>query len=270
MNVEPFKAFFQAFEGKKVPSDSAFSEFLVTKQGVPETWAEDCMQHLISDARFVGFLTDMKGSEYVTSATTESPLTRDQATSQDELTVDISEGQNAVRKDGSAQLDGANGDDNKTLPSKKPKSIFVAHGKDKKPLEQLKNLLTELGVPFKVAVDEPHGGRPIGEKVASMMHHECSSAICIFSADERFLRQDKDGNQSEVWRPSENAVYELGAASVLYGRRLILFKEDKVTLPSDFRDIGHITFKKEEIPNHMLELLRELKAHGLVEVVVPS
>jgi predicted nucleotide-binding protein len=270
--VEPFRTFLSQFDGKKVPARTAFAEFLVGKAGVPQEWAEDCIKHLLADAQFVGFLTDVKGSEYVVTRQSSS-----QSDSQppNESPEAAEEGDQPSRESVTQGGQHGNAFSNGEQPQGpispvSRKSIFVAHGKNRKPLEQLKSLLAELGVPFKVAVDEPHAGRPVGEKVASMMRDECSSAICIFSADERFLREDEDGNQTEVWRPSENAVYELGAASVLYGRRIILFKEDKVTLPSDFRDIGHITFKNDEIHSHMLELLRELKAHGLVEVVVPS
>jgi predicted nucleotide-binding protein len=128
--------------------------------------------------------------------------------------------------------------------------------------------LTELGVPFEVAVDKAHAGRPVSQKVATMMRDPCSSAIVIFSADEQFYREGPDGQQVEVWRPSENAVYELGAASVLYGQRIIIFKEDRVSLPSDFSDLGHISFHGNEIRLHWTELLRELKTHGIVEIRV--
>ncbi len=101
-----------------------------------------------------------------------------------------------------------------------------------------------------------------------MMREECASAIIIFSADEQFFRNGPHDEQVEVWRPSENVVYELGAASVLYGRRIIIFKEDRVTLPSDFSDLGHISFQGEQIQAHWTELLRELKAHGIVEIRV--
>ncbi|MCA9879746.1 MAG: nucleotide-binding protein, partial [Thermomicrobiales bacterium] len=119
-------------------------------------------------------------------------------------------------------------------------------------------------------VDEAHAGRPVSEKVATMMRENCSAAIVIFSADEKFLREGTDGELKELWRPSENAVYELGAASVLYGRKIIIFKEDKVVLPSDFSDLGHISFHGDEIQSRWTELLRELKAHGIVEIRVAA
>jgi len=58
---------------------------------------------------------------------------------------------------------------------------------------------------------------------------ECGAAILIFSADEELF--DKDGNP--VWRPSENVVNELGAASIMYDSRIIIFREDSVTLATN-------------------------------------
>ena len=44
-------------------------------------------------------------------------------------------------------------------------AIFLAHGKNKKPVEQLKKILEQFKIPYKVAVEEPNLGRPIGNKV---------------------------------------------------------------------------------------------------------
>ena len=67
-----------------------------------------------------------------------------------------------------------------------PKQIFVAHGKNKKPLEQLEKILNKFKVTYKVAISEPHGGRPISGKVAELMKN-CTLGIFIFTADEETL-----------------------------------------------------------------------------------
>ena len=59
--------------------------------------------------------------------------------------------------------------------------------------------------------------------------------------------READGETEEVWRPSENAVYELGAASILYENRIVIFKEKGVTFPSDFSDLGYIEFEKDQL-----------------------
>jgi len=140
-------------------------------------------------------------------------------------------------------------------------AIFVAHGKNKKPLEQLKKILDQFKIPYRVAVDEPNLGRPISGKVRDIMK-SCNCAILIFSADEEF--RDKDGNV--LWRPSENVVYELGATAFLYDNRIVIMKEEGVTFPANFRDIGYISFEKDQLDAKALDVLKELIGFGIVKV----
>lgn len=139
--------------------------------------------------------------------------------------------------------------------------IFVAHGKNKKPLEQLKKVLEAFKIPYKVSVDEPNLGRPISGKVRSVME-SCNCAILIFSADEEF----KDAEGKSIWRPSENVVYELGATGYLYDNRLVIMKEEGVTFPSNFRDIGYISFDKDNLEAKAMDILRELIGFGIVKI----
>jgi predicted nucleotide-binding protein len=141
------------------------------------------------------------------------------------------------------------------------KAIFVAHGKNTKPLDQIKKILTEFRVPFKVAVDEPNLGRPIGTKVRETMD-SCNCAILIFTADEEF--KDKDGNT--VWRPSENVIYELGAAAYLYENRIVIMKEDKVDFPTNFKDIGYIQFSSDHLEAKTTDILKELVGFKIIKI----
>jgi len=51
-------------------------------------------------------------------------------------------------------------------------AIFVAHGKNKKPLDQLKRILDQFKIPFKAAVDEPTWG----DRSARRSRRRCMSA----------------------------------------------------------------------------------------------
>lgn len=143
-----------------------------------------------------------------------------------------------------------------------PKQIFVAHGKNRKPLEQLKAILTQFKVPFQVAIDEPHKGRPISGKVAQSMR-ECTSGIFIFTADE----ETSDAQGSKMLRPSDNVVFELGAGIVLYGEKIVIFREEGVSFGSDFTDYGHITFEKDKLDAKAFELMKELIGLGFLQVI---
>jgi predicted nucleotide-binding protein len=159
------------------------------------------------------------------------------------------------------------GTDDSTPHSERPGSpelgqaIFIAHGKNKKPLDQLKKILEQFHIPYKVAVEEPNLGRPISGKVREIMH-ACNCAILIFTSDEEF--KDKDGNT--VWRPSENVVYELGATGYLYDNRIVILKEDDVDFPSNFSDIGYISFKHDQLEAKAMDVLKELISFGIVRI----
>jgi len=146
-------------------------------------------------------------------------------------------------------------------PKQITKQIFVAHGKNRKPLEQLKTILTQFQVPFQVAIDEPHKGRPISAKVAQLMR-DCTSGIFIFTADE----DTKDVEGNSVLRPSDNVVFELGAGTILYGDKIVIFREEGVMFGSDFTDYGHITFEKDKLDAKAFELMKELIGLGFLQV----
>lgn len=139
--------------------------------------------------------------------------------------------------------------------------IFIAHGKNKDPLEKLKKILGQFKIPYKVAIEEPSLGRPISSKVREIMN-SCNCAILIFTTDEEF--RDVEGNT--IWRPSENVVHELGAAAYLYDNRIVIMKEEGVEFPSNFKDIGYISFKKDQLDAKTMDILKELIGFGIVKI----
>lgn len=91
---------------------------------------------------------------------------------------------------------------------------------------------------------------------------QCGSAILIFTCDEKF--QDENGNV--IWRPSENVVHELGAASFAYGDRVVIFKEKGLHFPTNYQSIGYIEFEVDSIEARTTDLLKELIGFGLVKI----
>lgn len=145
------------------------------------------------------------------------------------------------------------------------RQFFIAHGWDTNALQEVQHVLSRFGIPFVVAQDEPNSGRPISQKVRDLIK-SCSAGIFIFSADEEF--KDKDGNT--IWRPRENVIFELGAGSLEYGQRIVVFKEKSVYFPTDFRDIGYIEYEKGNIQAKAMELLSELVALKAVRITPGS
>ena len=152
-------------------------------------------------------------------------------------------------------------DQQRTGASVTGQGIFIAHGKNTTPVKQLEKILSQFKIPYKVAVDEPNLGRPISGKVKETMQ-ACNCAILIFTADEKFL----DSTGATVWRPSENVIYELGAASFLYENKVVILKEETVQFPSNYRDIGYISFEKDQLESKSLDVIKELIGFGIVKI----
>jgi hypothetical protein len=86
----------------------------------------------------------------------------------------------------------------------------------------------------------------------------------VFTAD-RELR-DADGNP--VWLSSHDLAHELGAASVLYKGRIVMFKEAGVDLASNYSGIGYIEFEKGKLSAYAMDLFREIRHFGLIKISV--
>jgi len=241
LNVETYAKFFAKFDGKQLPRKDLLLNTLERELGIPRKDCEACYNMIMKNAQELGVIQNIKGSDYI-HLDKLSAVTRELPEEKGKELLEV------------------------PPPPPKPeelvpKYIFIAHGKNKRPLEQLKKILDQFHVPYKVAIEEPHKGRPISEKVGETMK-SCNSAIFIFTADEEVLSSDG----SKTYRPSDNVVYELGAATVLYGKRIVIFKEEEVTFASDFSDFGYITFEKDSLDAKTMELLRELVAFGLLKV----
>jgi predicted nucleotide-binding protein len=228
--------FFIKYDRGKFPRDD-IAKNVLANLGVPADRLQRALEILKENGRATGIIRDTKTGPFVAleSSTASGRV------------VAADPGSNARMDDDEGDEDGfeavaATGAEMINTPRAVPatpvnKQIFVAHGKNHAPLEELKKILDQFKIPYKVAVDEPNVGRPISRKVAQLMR-ECSAGIFIFTGDEKFLTTDG----AEIFRPSENVVYELGAASVLWENKIIILKQRDVTFPSDYKDLGYIEF----------------------------
>lgn len=258
MNVAPYKAFFDKFKTKKVPGNTPLREFLVRDAGVEPDQADECADNIIEDARTAGLVRKVKTAEWVDLAGAPADKAPDEH--QDEVDVEDTD---VVEETDAESIEDIDDDKSTPQPAKqaRPNAIFVGHGKNKKPRDQLTKVLGQYGIPFKVAEDEPNRGRPIPIKVKETME-ECGAAILIFSADEELF--DKAGNA--VWRPSENVVNELGVNHVRQPYHHL--RESTVTLATNYESIGYISFEHDDLTAKANDLFRELIAFGILKVSV--
>jgi predicted nucleotide-binding protein len=255
------REFFERYNHAKFPKDDIARNVLV-QMGLPKDRSERALEILKANSQFCGIVHQTKTGPFV-ALEGSGQAAPSSATTWGSSEQELAGGLDAEADQAVTSLPPAPGSRSQDRSSG-PRQLFVAHGKNHKPLEDLKKILNEFKIPFKVAIDEANKGRPISAKVAELMR-ECSAGIFVFTKDEKFLREKTDGSGTEeVWRPSENVVYELGAASIQWDRKIIIVREDGVNFPTDFSDLGYITFRDGEISSKALEILKELVALGLV------
>lgn len=259
MVVPAYKAFFETYSGKKVPTDRPLREFLEGTAGVPAAYLDECVANLLDDAATAGLVRKVGNADWVDLTGTPAPRTDEDGEVDDDGEQEEDPVADPIlprRPPSDPALDEA-------PKRRRPNKLFIGHGRNKKPLDQLTKMLRDLGIPHLVAEEEANAGRPISKKVRDTMD-QCGAAILIFSADVEYF--DKD--QKAIWRPSENVSHELGASAVMYDDRIIIFKEEEVTLASNFSGIVHISFEKDRLDAKMNELLRELVALRILKISV--
>ncbi len=258
MTPDVFGKFLRAYANKKLPS-SEMLPILRSEYGVPTDLASECAAQIAANGKFVDIVRDIGGSPHVLlDAELSIPPQANEGNEAEAEDIEPAAPPllPIVHTPAAAPAPPFN-----RAPAAGPKPIFVGHGKNKGPLQQLQSLLTTFQIPHKVVIDEANLGRPIPQKVKDTIE-ECGSAILIFTKDEKFF----DEKGSEVWRPSENVVHELGATSFAYGDRIVIFKEKGLHFPMNFQSIGYIEFETGDLTARTADLLKELIGFGLVKV----
>lgn len=131
--------------------------------------------------------------------------------------------------------------------------VFITHGKNKKILGQVKELVAFGKFEAIVAQERETSAKPVPDKVMDDMRG-CQAAVIHVGADGVLF--DKDGN--EVPQINGNVLIEIGAAMALYGRNFILLVEEGVNLPSNLQGLYECRYSGDEL--NMPATMKLLKA----------
>jgi hypothetical protein len=115
---------------------------------------------------------------------------------------------------------------------KKNNRVFITHGRNKKIVAQLKEIVQFGKLEAVVAEEHETPSKPVPDKVMDDMR-ACSAGV-IHVASEKVLNDD-DGKKHHII--NENVLIEIGAAMALYGRNFILLVEDGLQLPSNLQGL---------------------------------
>ena len=91
-----------------------------------------------------------------------------------------------------------------------------------------------------IAVKEETTAIPVPDKVLNAMRR-CGAAIIIVSVDEGY----KDGKGN--YTINENVLIEIGAAFVLYDKRVVLLWDKRLTVPSNLQGLYRCEFEGDDL-----------------------
>ena len=119
--------------------------------------------------------------------------------------------------------------------------VFISHSKNKKILDNVKQMLTFGNFDSRVAEEKETLSMPLSDKVFGLMK-ECNCAIINVSAD-----QEK--RQGDTYNINENVLIEIGASFLHYDKRVLLVIDQrfKDKLPTILQGITAIFYEGQEL-----------------------
>jgi predicted nucleotide-binding protein len=209
--------------------------------GVPHDRVDKALEIVKRNGEFVGIIHQTKTGPFVAIDTRLPPVAEEAEGVQDEAVAATK--QPATEEPGLEEQD----DGTKTpaeLVAKPTKTarVFITHGKNKKIVDQLKDLLTFGKFEPVVAEEHEATSKPVPDKVMEDMR-SCSAGIIHVATEERLL--DQNGNEHH--KINENVLIEIGAAMALYGRNFILLVQKGLHLPSNLQGLYRCEYEGETL-----------------------
>jgi predicted nucleotide-binding protein len=122
----------------------------------------------------------------------------------------------------------------------KPPKVFITHGKNMEIVDQIKTMLELANLEYEVAVEEESTAIPVPEKVFTAMRN-CNSAIICVTAD------DDNKNDDGTFSINQNVLIEIGAAFVLYDKKVVLVWDKRIPVPSNLQGLYRCEFEGNEL-----------------------
>ena len=251
LEPELFRRFFQMLDGKRVPEDTYAQNMLQREFGVLTKLTDECLQIIKSNGLYVGILGEVGGSIYVSLAGAHLSESVPDIYAQSEYqSSEIGHTKQIADTHTKEQMDMRHKDGR----------IFIGHSGTPAIVDFVKTVLDEFEIQYEVAETDYDSQRPITAEVSTRMR-ECSAAILVFAKPS--LSRVSGGREV----PSTDVMlYQLGAASVLYGERVISLREKEMQTTETESSLQPLEFDPERLEDLGLALMSELYRLGAIEV----
>ena len=240
-----FAQFYRKLDGKRLPEDPYAQNMLQREFGTHPDLMRECLDIIKANGLFVGVLRQVDGSLSVDLTRGGDPL-REQSPPVDEEDM----------RPVPVESDPHGGPEFLQRPAGR---IFIGHNGDGDAVRFVREVLDQFAIPH-AYVDEEDGDRsPVPVRVSEEMRN-CTAAVLV-------LVGPGGADDPAAGRPVDRMLYQLGAASVLYGGKIVVLAEVGLELQSgELSGLHTVEFEPNAPGEAGLSLLRELYRVGAVKV----
>jgi predicted nucleotide-binding protein len=118
--------------------------------------------------------------------------------------------------------------------------VFISHGKNMEIVDQVQTMLEMADIKGEVAETEETTAIPVPEKVFNAMRR-CKAGIIVVCVEES--GKDAKGNYSI----NDNVLIEIGAAFVLYDKKVVLVWDKRLPIPSNLQGLYRCEYEGNEL-----------------------
>ena len=229
------RQFFEKYDKSKFPDDKIAKNVLQHNFGVPPERCDEVLAIVKDNGAYVGVLHNTKTGPFVAMNNPEPSAS---------ISVEPVEPPASIEEQTSSSH--ILTQDNVTTPGGKPADpqsiafkVFISHSKNMDVVEQVKEILGLYDINFELAVEEETTAIPVPDKVLDAMRR-CTAGIMVVTADE----QSKNGNEYTI---NNNVLIEIGAAFVLYNKRVVLLWDKRLKVPSNLQGLYRCEFEGNEL-----------------------
>ncbi len=224
------REFLEKYDKAKFPKEG-IAENVLIGLGVPKERAIASVDILRENGIYTGILKETKTGLFLALGTPSS-VALSQAKEQEEEKTEKEKDKLTTQEEEFARKVAGEPTKPKEIDIPTSNKVFISHGKNKKIVSQLKELLTFGKFEPVVSVDRDTTSIPVPDKVFEDMR-QCSAAVIHVSSEGELI--DSEGNKHI--KINENVLIEIGAAISLYRKNFVLLVEKGVKLPSNLQGL---------------------------------
>lgn len=248
------RVFLQRYDGARVPREDIAVNVL-SEMGVPRESAKRTFDLIIDGARAVGFLRDLNGVHYVDLQGTPLPSAATPDANDDTALDDIENGEDDSAADAAILAPEIPPIQASVPAPDQAMRVFISHGRNMEIVDQIKTMLNVAEVEYEIAVETEATAIPVPDKIFSAMRN-CTAAVIAVTADPA-----PDGSAPPI---NQNVLIEIGAAFVLYDKRVILLWDKRLAVPSNLQGLYRCEFQGNELSwgagMKLMEAIKKFKA----------